>query len=230
MEACKTLNGSKDSLLAVPRKSKDNLLYQQIINRINEQVLSQGNRELDALEQSLLKLKSLARMELESISANPDLKISKMVSSLTEKEIGEVELQTERLSKYELGEKVFKDPKGGRDRKEIAYQKINPLIKNINILSQRHVKIKEVLRKALKSTKFELKLPESEFMNRVFPSVVKHLDNDDVLEFGQNRINEIAQDIGNARIRIFRENGTITLSIESDNQEDIVEARELIGI
>lgn len=229
-EYSRTLNGSKDALLLVTRKSKDNLLYQQMVSKISEQILNQGNRELDALEQSLLNLKSPTRTELESISSNPDLKISTMIFSLTEKEMRDIEALTERLSKYELGEKVSKDPKGGKDRKEITYQKINPLIKNIEIIRQRHEKVKEAIRQALSNTKFELKLPEAEFINKVFPLVVKHLSNSDILEFGQNRINAISENIGNAGMQICRENNTITLTIEADNQEDLVEARKLIGI
>ncbi len=229
-EYTRTLNGSKNALLAVSRKSKDNLLYQQMVGRISEQILNQGNRELDALEQNLLKLKSPTRAELESIATNPDLKISNMVSSLTEKEINDIETQTERLSRYELGEKISKDSKGGKDRTEITYQKINPLIKNVDRLRQRHVKVKEAVRQALSNTKFELKLPEPEFMNKVFPAILKRLEENDILEFGQHRINVLNQNIGNAEMQISRENNSITLTIEADNQEDLVEARELIGI
>ena len=229
-EYSKTLDGTKDALIAVARKSKDNLLYQQMIARINEQMLNQGNRELDALEQTLLKLKSPTRTELESIAASPNPKISKMLSSLTEREIKDIEMQTERLSKYELGEKISKDPKSGKDRKEIAYQKINPLIKNIEDLRQRYDKIKEVIKQALSSTKFEIQLLEKDFMSKIFPSIVKHLDENEILEFGQNRISAITKNVGNARMQIRRDNSTLTLTIEADSQEDLSEARELAGV
>ncbi len=229
-EYSKTLDGSKDALIVVARKSKDNLLYQQMIARISEQMLNQGNRELDALEQTLLKLKRPTRADLESIAANPNPKISKMASSLTEREIKDIEMQTERLSKYELGEKVSKDPRSGKDRKEITYQKINPLIKNIEVLRQRYDKIKEIIKQALSGTKFEMKLPEMDFMSKIFPVIIKHLDGDEILEFGQNRISAITQNVGNARMQIRRDNSTITLTIEADSQEDLSEARDLAGV
>jgi MoxR-like ATPase len=229
-EYSKTLDGSKDALIAVARKSKDNLLYQQMIARISEQMLNQGNKELDTMEQTLLKLKSPTRAELESIAASPNPKISKMTSSLTEKEIKDIEMQTERLSKYELGEKVSKDPRSSKDRKEITYKKINPLIKNIEALKQRYDKIKEVIKQALCGTKFEMKLPEMDFMSKIFPAIVKHLDGNEILEFGQNRISAITQNVGNARMQICRDNSTIILTIEADSQEDLSEARELAGV
>lgn len=235
-EYSKTLDGSKDALLGVTRKSKDNLLYQQMISRISEQLLNQGNRELDALEQTLLKLKSPTRTELDSLMTGPSLKISKMVSFLTEKELNDIESQTERLSRYELGEKISKD------RKEITYQRINPFIKNINTLRQRHDKVKDVIKKALGNTKFEVEIPETEFMAKVFPVIITRLDKDKMLEFGQNKINTITQNIGTTKIEIRRQKSnsllkanmgkltTITLTIEADNQADLTEARELIGI
>ncbi|WAM22618.1 MAG: AAA family ATPase (plasmid) [Candidatus Methanoperedens sp.] len=241
-EYSKTLDGSKDALLSVTRKSKDNLLYQQMIRRISEQLLNQGSRELDALEQTLMNLKSPTRTELDSLMTGPSLKISKMVSSLTEKELNDIESQTERLSKYELGEKMSGGSNSGKDRKEITYQRINPFIKNINSLRQRHDKVKDVIKKALGNTKFEMELPESEFLNKVFPVIVTRLDKDKMLEFGQNKINTITQNIGNARIEMRRQKSnsllkvnmgklmTITLTIEAESQAELTEARELVGI
>ncbi len=241
-EYSKTLDGSKDALLAVTRKSKDNLLYQQMISRISEQLLNQGSRELDALEQTLLNLKSPTRTELESLMASPNLKISKMVSSLTERELNDIETQTERVSRYELGEKISSDSNSGKDRKEITYQRINPFIKNINTLRRRHDKVKDVIKQALGNTKFEMELPETDFMNKVFPVIVTHLDKDKILEFGQKQINTITQNVGNARIEIRRQKSnsllkanmgkltTVTITIEADNQADLTEAREMIGI
>lgn len=241
-EYSKTLEGSKDALLAVTKKSKDNLLYQQMISRISEQLLNQGSRELDALEQTLLNLKSPTRTELESLMASPNLKISKMVSSLTERELNDIETQTERLSRYELGEKISSDSNSGKDRKEITYQQINPFIKNINTLRRRHDKVKDVIKQALGNTKFEMELPETDFMNKVFPVIVTRLDKDKILEFGQKQINTITQNVGNAKIEIRRQKSnsllkanmgkltTVTITIEADNQADLTEARELIGI
>ncbi len=54
------------------------------------------------MEQTLLKLKGHTRTELESIVASPNPKKSKMLSSLTEREIKDIEMQTERLSKCQL--------------------------------------------------------------------------------------------------------------------------------
>jgi MoxR-like ATPase len=228
-EYSRTLDGSKDALIAVARKSKDNLLYQQMIARISEQLLNQGNKELDTMEQTLLKLKSPTRTEIESVMTNPNLKISKMIFSLTDMELRDIETQTERLSKSKLGERISKDPKSGKDRKEIAYQKINFLINNIGILNQRYSKVKEAIKQVLNSTQFEISLHEDEFMKRIFPAIAKHLDNNDMLEFGQNHINTLTQDIGNAIMKICRKNNMITLTIEADNQGDLLEARELIG-
>ncbi|MFZ2412071.1 MAG: hypothetical protein WAW23_10905, partial [Candidatus Methanoperedens sp.] len=180
--------------------------------------------------------------ELDSLMTGPSLKISKMVSSLTERELNDIEAQTERLSRYELGEKVSKDQNSGKDRKEITYQQINPFIKNINTLRQRHDKVKDVIKQALGNTKFEMEIPETEFMTKVFPVIVTHLDKDKMLEFGQNKINTITQNIGNAKIEMHRQKSnsllkanmgkltTITITIEADNQADLTEARELIGI
>jgi hypothetical protein len=97
-EYIRTLEGSKDALLTISRKSKDNLLYQQMILRISEQLLSQGNRELDALEQTLLKLKKPNKSELEHAKSKfLSLKISKMVSLLTLKELQDIEAHTDTL-------------------------------------------------------------------------------------------------------------------------------------
>ncbi len=228
-EYSKTLDGSKDALIAVARKSKDNLLYQQMITRISDQLLNQGNKELDTLEQTLLKLKSPTRAEIESIMVNPNLKIYKMISSLTDREIRDIETQTEILSKFELGEKISNDPNTRKDKKEITYQRINPLIKNIGNLNQRYNKVKEAIKQVLSGTQFEINLHETEFMKRIFPIIAKHLNNN-MLEFGQNHINTLTQDIGNARMKIHRENSMIALTIEADNQIDLIEARELAGI
>ncbi len=241
-EYSKTLEGSKDALLTVTKKSKDNLLYQQMVCRISEQLLNQGNRELDALEQTLMNLKSPTRTELDSLMTGPSLKISKMVSSLTEKELGDIESQTERLSRYELGEKIAKDQKSGKDRKEITYQQINPFIKNINNLRLRHDKVKDVIKKALSNTKFEIEIPETEFMAKVFPVIVTNLDKDKVLEFGQKKISTITHNIGTTKIELQRQKSnnllktnmgkltTITITIEAENQAELTDAKELIGI
>ncbi len=229
-EYSRTLDGSKDALIAVARKSKDNLLYQQMIARISEQLLNQGNKELDTMEQTLLKLMSPTRTEIESVMTNPNLKISKMIFSLTDIEMRDIETQTERLNKFELGEKISKDPNTGKDKKEIIYQRINSLIKNIGILNQRYRKAKEAIKQVLNCTQFDISLHEDEFMKRIFPAIAKHLDNNDMLEFGQNHINTLTQDIGNAIMKICRKNNMITLTFEADNQGDLLEARELVGI
>ncbi len=76
----------------------------------------------------------------------------------------------------------------------------------------------------------QAKLPENDFMNKIFPAIVKHLDENKILEFGQNRISAITQKVGNARMQIHRDNSTVTLTIEVDSQEDLSEARELAGV
>ncbi len=241
-EYSKTLDGYKDALLAVTRKSKDNLLYQQMVGRVGEQLLSQGNRELDAMEKALLSLKSPTRTELEAITANHDLKISNMVSSITEKEMSDIETKTERLSKYELGERISRDPESGKDRKEVTYVKINPLVKNISALQERRDKVKEAIKQALGNTKFEMKLTETDFMNRIFPIILKHVDQDTFLEFGQGHVNEVIQTIGNAKIIVERsrngevtvidreKSSIITLALTADSETELNDARELIGI
>ncbi len=251
-EYSKTLDGSKEALLAVTRKSKDNLLYQQMIGRISEQLLSQGNRELDAMEKALLNLKKPTRTELEAAISNSNLKISNMVSSLTPKELGDIERETERLSKYELGEKVSKDLKSGKDRKEVTYVKMNPLMKNINTVQERHNRVTRAIKQALENTKFEIKYSETEFMNKVFPILVNRLDRNNVLEFAEGHTNEMTQQIENAKITLERSSGdvtvidrnrnlghpkinrekssVITVSLTAESEMELNEARELIGI
>ena len=182
------------------------------------------------MEQTLLKLMSPTRTEIESVMTNPNLKISKMIFSLTDIEMRDIETQTERLNKFELGEKISKDPNNGKDKKEIIYQRINSLIKNIGILNQRYRKAKEAIKQVLNCTQFDISLHEDEFMKRIFPAIAKHLDNNDMLEFGQNHINTLTQDIGNAIMKICRKNNMITLTFEADNQRDLLEAEELVGI
>lgn len=123
-EYSKSLEGSKSDFLTAANKCKTNLLYQQIMKRIGEQILSQGNKEIDAVEQVLLNLKNPTRKEIELVVEKPNLKISKMVASFSEKELNEIEAKTDMLSKYELGEKIIKDDKDRKkERKDITYQK-----------------------------------------------------------------------------------------------------------
>jgi hypothetical protein len=230
-EYIRTLDGSKDALLTISRKSKDNLLYQQMILRISEQLLSQGNRELDALEQTLLKLKKPNKSELEHAKSKfSSLKISKMVSLLTLKELQDIEAHTDTLSRYELGERVTKGNNGDRDRKDLTYQRINPFIKNLNALIQRNDNLEKVMKKAINSTKFETKLTEAEFMQRIFPVVAKHMNGDDLLEFGQGRIDTITQSIGNAEVEVSRKDGIVAFSIDADTREDLLETKKLMGL
>jgi MoxR-like ATPase len=230
-EYIRTLEGSKDALLTISRKSKDNLLYQQMILRISEQLLSQGNRELDALEQTLLKLKKPNKSELEHAKSKfSSLKISKMVSLLTLKELQDIEAHTDTLSRYELGERVTKGNNGDRDRKDLTYQRINPFIKNLNALIQRNDNLEKVMKKAINSTKFETKLTEAEFMQRIFPVVAKHMNGDDLLEFGQGRIDTITQSIGNAEVEVSRKDGIVAFSIDADTREDLLETKKLMGL
>ncbi|KPQ43775.1 MAG: hypothetical protein MPEBLZ_01649 [Candidatus Methanoperedens nitroreducens] len=58
-------------------------------------------------------------------------------------------------------------------------------------------------------------------MNKIFPAVVKNMDENEILEFGQNRISAITKNIGNARMQISWENSTIILTIEADSQEEL---------
>lgn len=186
---------------------------------------------MDALEKSLLNLNDPEREELEHVLAGiSDLKIITMVSSLTLKELNDIESQTEMLNRYELEEKVSRDPKGGRDKKDITYQKINPLIKNIKSLIQRREKIETVIKHALTKTRFEIQLPETDFMKNVFPKTVKYLDKNDILEFGQNQKNTIAQTIGNVKLQIGRIDDMVTLSLESDDRKDLSETRRMLGL
>ncbi|CAG0967360.1 hypothetical protein METP3_01227 [Methanosarcinales archaeon] len=230
-EYIQTFNGSKNGLLSISMKCGGNLLYQQMVNRLGEQLLTQGNKEMDALERSILDMKEPERAELERVLAGiQDLKITTMVSSLTLKELNDIESQTEMLNRYELEEKVSRDPKGERDKKDLTYQKINPLTKNIKSLIQRHDKIEKVIKQALTNTKFEIQLSETDFMKKVFPKTVKYLDKKDILEFGQNLKNMIAQTIGNVKLQIVRIDDTITLSLESDDRKDLSETRRMLGL
>lgn len=47
------------------------------------------------------------------------------------------------------------------------------------------------------------------------------MDENEILEFGQNRISAITKNIGNARMQISWENSTIILTIEADSQEEL---------
>jgi MoxR-like ATPase len=230
-EYIQTLNGSKNALISISMKCGGNLLYQQMVHRLGEQLLTQGNKEMDALELSLLNLNDPERSELEHMLAGiSDLKITTMVSSLTLKELNDIESQTEMLNRYELEEKVSRDPKGGKDKKDITYQKINPLIKNIKSLIQRHDKIENVIKQALTNTKFEIQLSETDFMKKVFPKILKYLDKKDILEFGQNQKNMIAQTIGNVKLQIGRIDDMVTLSLESDDRKDLSETKRILGL
>jgi hypothetical protein len=230
-EYIQTFNGSKNALLSISMKCGGNLLYQQMAIRLGEQLLTQGNKEMDALERSILDMKDPERKELEHVLTGiSDLKITTMVSSLTLKELNDIESQTEMLNRYELKEKVSRDPKGGRDKKDLTYQKINPLTKNIKSLIQRYEKIETVIKKALKNTKFEIQLPESDFMKKVFPKTVKYLDKKDILEFGQKQKNTITQTIGNTKLQIGRNDDMVTLSLESEDLKDLSETRRMLGL
>jgi MoxR-like ATPase len=230
-EYIQTLNGSKNALLSISLKCGGNLLYQQMMVRLGEQLLSQGNKEMDALELSLLNLSKPERAELEHVlEGMKDLKITSMVASLTPKELNDIESRTEMLNRYELEEKVYRDSKEGIDKKDLTYQKINPLIKNIKSLIHRHKKTSDVIKLVLGDTKFEIPLPEAEFMKKVFPKIVNYLDKKDMLEFGQNHKNTLTQAIGNTKLKIDRMDGIVTLSLESDDRKDLSETRRMLGL
>ncbi|WAM22615.1 MAG: hypothetical protein OI715_00550 (plasmid) [Candidatus Methanoperedens sp.] len=79
-------------------------------------------------------------------------------------------------------------------------------------------------------------------MAKVFPVIVTRLDKNKMLEFGQNKISTITQNIGTTRINMQRQKSnsllkanmgkltTITLTIEAESQTELTEIRELIGI
>lgn len=230
-EYSKSLEGSKSDFLTAANKCKTNLLYQQIMKRIGEQILSQGNKEIDAVEQVLLNLKNPTRKEIELVVEKPNLKISKMVASFSEKELNEIEAKTDMLSKYELGEKIIKDDKERKkERKDITYQKNNPVLKNIDTIRQRFDKIKEAIRQALEESKLELMMSEDEFMGKLLPLLIKYLDNNEIIEFGSKRRDEVIQSIGGAEMNIKREDSKITFILKANTRVDLEEAKTLIGM
>ncbi|KPQ43773.1 MAG: putative magnesium chelatase [Candidatus Methanoperedens nitroreducens] len=230
-EYSKSLEGSKSDFLTAANKCKTNLLYQQIMKRIGEQILSQGNKEIDAVEQVLLNLKNPTRKEIELVVEKPNLKISKMVASFSEKELNEIEAKTDMLSKYELGEKIIKDDKDRKkERKDITYQKNNPVLKNIETIRQRFDKIKEAIRQALEESKLELMMSENEFMGKLLPLLIKYLDNNEIIEFGSKHRDEVIQSIGGAEMNIKREDSQITFILKANTRVDLEEAKTLIGM
>nr|WAH99897.1 MAG: MoxR family ATPase [Candidatus Methanoperedens sp.] len=230
-EYSKSLEGSKSDFLTAANKCKTNLLYQQIMKRIGEQILSQGNKEIDAVEQALLNLKNPTRKEIELVVEKPGLNISKMAASFSEKELNEIEAKTDMLSKYELGEKIIKDDKDRKkERKDIIYQKNNPVLKNIETIRQRFDKIKEAIRQALEESKLELMMSEDEFMGKLLPLLIKYLDNNEIIEFGSKRRDEAIQSIGGAEMNIKREDSKITFILKANTRVDLEEAKTLIGM
>jgi hypothetical protein len=56
------------------------------------------------------------------------------------------------------------------------------------------------------------------------------MNRDDLLEFGQGRIDTITQSIGNAEVGFSRKDGLVVFSIEADTREDFLEIRKLMGL
>jgi hypothetical protein len=67
-------------------------------------------------------------------------------------------------------------------------------------------------------------------MQRIFPVVAKHMNGDDLLEFGQGRIDTITQSIGNAEVEVSRKDGIVAFSIDADTREDLLETKKLMGL